>query len=112
VARRLIETDTDVAEGAAWRAAREPRFAHALALTGPPPLRRKPGGFAALVEAIVAPQVPAASAAAILARMAAGLTAPEPLVANRPQSPRVGSDRTCGVAIADSPGEAPTWLGA
>jgi DNA-3-methyladenine glycosylase II len=82
LARRLIETEADVAEGAEWLAAREPRFAHALALTGPPPLRRKPGGFAALVEAIVAQQVSVASAAAISARMASlGLTTAEALAA-------------------------------
>jgi DNA-3-methyladenine glycosylase II len=82
VAGRLIETDADVAEGAAWLAAREPRFAEALALTGPLPLRRRQDGFAALVEAIVAQQVSTASAAAISARMAAlGLTSAEAIAA-------------------------------
>lgn len=71
MAFRLIETDADVAEGAAWLAAREPRFAQALVLTGPLPLRRKADGFAALVEAIVSQQVSTASAAAIHGRMAA-----------------------------------------
>jgi DNA-3-methyladenine glycosylase II len=71
-----------VAEGAAWLAAREPRFAEALALTGPLPLRRRQDGFAALVEAIVAQQVSTASAAAISARMAAlGLTSAEAIAA-------------------------------
>jgi DNA-3-methyladenine glycosylase II len=46
---RIIETLEDVEEGAAWLAAREPRFAEALALTGPLPLRRRPDGFAALL---------------------------------------------------------------
>src|SRR5690606_26960028 len=32
---RIIETEACVAEGAAWLAAREPRFARALAQTGP-----------------------------------------------------------------------------
>jgi len=72
---RIIETLDCVAEGAAWLAAHEPRFAHALALTGPLPLRRKPQGFAALLDAIVGQQVSIASAAAIWARLeAAGLT--------------------------------------
>lgn len=72
---RIIETLDCVAEGAAWLAAREPRFAHALALTGPLPLRRKPQGFAALLDAIVGQQVSIASANAIWARLeAAGLT--------------------------------------
>lgn len=72
---RLIETPACVAEGAAWLAAAEPRFAHALALTGPLPLRRQPDGFAALLDAITGQQVSVASADAIWRRMqAAGLT--------------------------------------
>ncbi len=72
---RLIESLDCVAEGAAWLAAQEPRFAHAMALTGPLPLRRHADGFAALLDAIVGQQVSVASAAAIWARLeAAGLT--------------------------------------
>jgi DNA-3-methyladenine glycosylase II len=71
---RIIETADCVAEGAAWLAAREPRFATALALTGPLPLRRRPGGFGALLDAIVGQQVSVASARAIAGRLeAAGL---------------------------------------
>ncbi|SHI29649.1 DNA-3-methyladenine glycosylase family protein [Wenxinia saemankumensis] len=74
---RIVEGDGCVAEGAAWLAAREPRFARALAVTGPLPLRRGPDGFAPLLQAIVGQQVSTASAAAIWARMeAAGLTDP------------------------------------
>ncbi|AWD20654.1 DNA-3-methyladenine glycosylase family protein [Fuscovulum blasticum] len=68
---RIIEGPQDVAEGAAWLAAREPRFAAALAEVGPLPLRRHAGGFAALMDAIIGQQVSVASAAAIRARMAA-----------------------------------------
>lgn len=72
---RLIETSDCVAEGAAWLAAQDPRFAHALRLTGPLPLRRQPDGFSALLDAITGQQVSVASANAIWARMtAAGLT--------------------------------------
>ncbi len=72
---RIIETPDCVAEGAAWLAAREPRFAAALALTGPLPLRRHADGFTALLDAIVGQQVSVASANAIWARLeAAGLT--------------------------------------
>jgi DNA-3-methyladenine glycosylase II len=72
---RIIETEACVAEGAAWLAAREPRFAAALAETGPLPLRRRADGFPALVEAIISQQVSTASARAISARMAGlGLT--------------------------------------
>jgi DNA-3-methyladenine glycosylase II len=72
---RVIVGPDCVAEGAEWLAAREPRFAQALALTGPVPLRRQADGFAALLDAIVGQQVSVASARAIWGRMtAAGLT--------------------------------------
>ena len=72
---RIIHSLTCVAEGAEWLAAREPRFAEALPMVGPLPLRREPDGFAALLRAIVGQQVSVASARAIWARLeAAGLT--------------------------------------
>ena len=72
---RIITSAACVAEGAAWLAAREPRFAAALALTGPLPLRRHADGFTALLAAIVGQQVAVASANAIWARLeGAGLT--------------------------------------
>ncbi|QUJ77814.1 DNA-3-methyladenine glycosylase 2 family protein [Sulfitobacter albidus] len=75
--QHLIHTDADVAEGAAWLAAREPRFAHALTEIGPLPLRLEPDGFAALLQKIVGQQVSVASARAIWARVeGAGLTTP------------------------------------
>lgn len=75
---RIIRSDACVAEGAEWLAARDSRFAAALELTGPLPLRRKPDGFAELLSAIVSQQVSVASARAIWARMeAAGFTAPD-----------------------------------
>lgn len=79
---RIIVTPGCVAEGADWLAAREPRFADALALTGPLPLRRRDDGFGALVDAIVGQQVSVASAAAIRGRLAAaGLDSPDPILA-------------------------------
>lgn len=72
---RLIETSACIEEGSEWLARRDPRFAHALRLTGPLPLRRQPDGFTALLDAITGQQVSVASANAIWARMlAAGLT--------------------------------------
>ncbi len=72
---RIITCDADVAEGAAWLCAQDARFAAALAVTGPLPLRRQADGFAALLDAIVGQQVSVASARAIWARLAgAGLT--------------------------------------
>lgn len=78
---RLIETEADVAEGAAWLAARDPALARALDIAGPLPLRRRPDGFAALLNAIIGQQVSTASASAIWARMeGAGLTTPAPVI--------------------------------
>ncbi|WP_443089955.1 DNA-3-methyladenine glycosylase family protein [Yoonia sp.] len=77
VTERCIVSEACLAEGAAFLAAREPRFAGALAMTGPLPLRLKPQGFAELQGAIVSQQVSVASAAAIQARLdAAGMADP------------------------------------
>jgi DNA-3-methyladenine glycosylase II len=74
---RIIRGPDCVAEGAAWLASREPRFAVALAEVGELPLRRTEEGFARLLQAIVGQQVSVAAAAAIWARMeAAGMTEP------------------------------------
>jgi DNA-3-methyladenine glycosylase II len=71
---RIIETADCVAEGVAWLCAADPAMARAYALTGPLPLRRKPDGFAQLLNAIVSQQVSVASANAIWARLeAAGM---------------------------------------
>lgn len=72
---RIIRGLDCVAEGADWLATVEPRFSHALSLTAPLPLRLKPDGYPALLDAIVSQQVSVASAAAIWGRLeAAGLT--------------------------------------
>ena len=69
-------------EGADWLSHHEPRFEHALSLTGPPPLRRRPDGFAHLLSAIVSQQVSTHAAKAIWSRMEdAGLTTPEAVLA-------------------------------
>jgi DNA-3-methyladenine glycosylase II len=79
---RIIETPACIEEGAAWLAARNPRFAHALTVTGPLPLRRQADGFTALLDAITGQQVSVASANAIWARMqAAGLTDAQGIIA-------------------------------
>jgi DNA-3-methyladenine glycosylase II len=78
---RIIETPACVAEGAAFLADIEPRFGHALEMTGPLPLRRKRDGFAALLDAIVSQQVSVAAADAIWRRLkAAGLTGPRKIM--------------------------------
>lgn len=74
---RRIDSTEDLAEGAACLIRLEPRFGPVIAAARALPLRRKPGGFAALLEAIVAQQVSTASARAIWARLEeAGLTTP------------------------------------
>ena len=81
MSERIITCEADVAEGAAWLAAAEPRFAHALSRTGPLPLRRRADGFARLLQAIVSQQVSVAAARAIWGRMqAARLTGPRKIV--------------------------------
>lgn len=75
---RILTGEACMAEGMAWLAAREPRFARARALCGTPPLRRRPDGFAALMGAIVSQQVSTAAARAITARLhVAGLDSPD-----------------------------------
>jgi DNA-3-methyladenine glycosylase II len=82
VAGRIIETDADVAEGAAWLAGCDDRLAAALAATGPPPLRRQQDGFAALLSTIVAQQLSVQAARGIWQRLeAAGATGPEGIAA-------------------------------
>lgn len=66
---RIIKGDDCVTEGAVWLAAQDTRFALALKQVGPLPLRRREGGFAALLDAIVGQQVSVASARAIWARL-------------------------------------------
>ncbi len=66
-----IETDEDVTKGFAQLRRMEPKF---RVIAGPLPLRRRPDGFGALLNAIVGQQVSTASAAAIWGRLAtAGL---------------------------------------
>ena len=80
--KRIIETDEDVAEGAAWLAAYDQRFAKALDACGSLPLRRRTDGFRELLSAITSQQLSVASANSIWARMeAAGMCDPEPLLA-------------------------------
>lgn len=66
---RIITSDACVAEGAAYLAGIEPRFASALDQTGALPLRLKDDGFAALLDAIVSQQISVAAAASISQRL-------------------------------------------
>lgn len=77
-ARRIITCEADLREGVDYLLAVEPRFEIALRAGGPPPLRRRPGGFAALFMILVEQQVSVASGRAIWARIeAAGCVTPQ-----------------------------------
>lgn len=79
---RLINTPDDVAEGCVWLAAREPRFAAALEQTGQPPLRRRDGGYRALLNAICGQQLSLASASSVWTKLcSAGADDPNALLA-------------------------------
>ena len=79
---RIIETERDVAEGAAWLGAQDPALSRALEVAGPLPLRRRPDGFGALLNAIIGQQVSTASANAIWVRLEqGGLTQPTTVIA-------------------------------
>ena len=58
-------------EGAAFLAELDPRFAEALAQTGPLPLRLRKDGFRSLLDAIVSQQISVAAANGIWRRMTA-----------------------------------------
>ena len=74
---RLIRGVACVAEGAAWLAKHEPRFASALKITGLLPLRLREGGFHQLLSIIVSQQLSVSAAASIWTRVeAAGVITP------------------------------------
>lgn len=76
----IISRLADVERGAQYLAEVEPRFADALKLTGPLPLRRREEGFVPLLDMIVSQQLSVASADAIWKRLEeAGLTDRESL---------------------------------
>lgn len=75
---RIIETEADIAEGVAALGKIEPRFRIAAAEAGLIPLRRKPAGFAPLMQAVVGQQISVAAASGIWKRIdAAGATTPD-----------------------------------
>jgi DNA-3-methyladenine glycosylase II len=66
---RIITSDECVAEGAAYLAAKEPKFQQVLDSIGPLPLRLRDDGFGALLNAIVGQQISVAAARSIWARL-------------------------------------------
>ncbi len=91
---RIIQTPECVAEGAAWLAANEPRFAAVLPQISPLPLRREAEGFDRLLNAIIGQQVSVASARAIWGRMeVAGMVTPDAI-----KAASEADLRTCGLS--------------
>lgn len=91
---RIIQTEACLDEGCAWLAARNPRWARALAATGRPPLRRVPDGFVALRDIVMGQMISTASARALVARLdAAGLTDGAAVLAAGP-----GALAACGLS--------------
>jgi DNA-3-methyladenine glycosylase II len=66
-----IDTEADLRAALALLAAADPRLAPVIKLTGTPPLRRRPAGFAGLAAIVVSQQLSTASAGAIWERLAA-----------------------------------------
>ncbi len=64
-----IDTEADLARGVAELLKLDPAMADILALSGPPPLRRRQGGFPGLASIVCSQQLSTASAAAIWKRL-------------------------------------------
>jgi DNA-3-methyladenine glycosylase II len=79
---RTIESLSDIREGCDWLLRAEPRFARALDVAGLPPVRRREGGFPALLHTICAQQLSVAAADSVWKRLRdAGATDPGALLA-------------------------------
>lgn len=79
---RLIDAEADLAEGMAHLAAVCPVWARVLPQIGPIPLRRRPDGFAAILDAVISQQLSVDSANAIARKLAAaGLDTPSAILA-------------------------------
>lgn len=66
---RIITSDACVTEGAAWLCERDPRFQYAMEQIDRIPLRLRPDGFTALLNAIVSQQISVAAAQGIWTRL-------------------------------------------
>ena len=110
---RLIQTQDDLAEGAAHLAAVCPVWARVLPDLGPLPLRRRSDGFEAIASAIVGQQISIAAAAAIWDRMqAAGLTDAAAIVAAEAEDLRaVGLSRPKARYLQAIAGAGLDWQG-
>ncbi len=92
---RIIETEADIAEGAKALAGACEHMAGVYAVTGPPPLRRRPAGFAGLARIITGQQLSIASAGAIWGRVEKAVQPMEPETWLRKRAPTL---RNCGLS--------------
>ncbi len=67
---QIIRTNKDIHAGCDALAASDPMLARAIGIAGPPPLRRRAGGFEAVLQSIMGQQLSVASARAIWGRLA------------------------------------------
>jgi DNA-3-methyladenine glycosylase II len=85
----LINSEADLKAATDALLERDPRLAPILAIAGPPPLRRREGGFAGLASIVVSQQLSTASAAAIWTRVTALLDPFAPAAFLRLRAPRL-----------------------
>jgi len=79
----IINTEADLRAGLKKLIKADPRLAALLAVSGPPPLRRRPGGFAGLAQIVMAQQLSGASASAIWGRLNAAFDPFDPVAVRR-----------------------------
>ena len=80
---QIIRTNKDIHAGCEALAESDPMLARAIGIAGPPPLRRRAGGFEAVLQSIMGQQLSVASARAIWGRLAdtCGQVTPERVLA-------------------------------
>src|SRR4051812_12016204 len=93
----FIHTEADLDTGLAALTKADPRFAPLLAAHGRPPLRRRDGGYAGLVNIVCAQQLSTASASAIYGRLVAAF---DPLDAQAIKLARTDKLRRLGLSGA------------
>jgi DNA-3-methyladenine glycosylase II len=84
-----IDTQADVEAALKRLVAADPRLAALVAVSGPPPLRRRPGGFAGLAQIVTSQQLSTASAGAIWGRLSAAFDPFDPAAVRRARTPKL-----------------------
>jgi DNA-3-methyladenine glycosylase II len=84
-----IHTEADLDAALVSLVQADPRFGELLKITGRPPLRRRPDGYAGLAAIVCAQQLSTASAGAIWGRLAAAFDPLEPAAIRRARPARL-----------------------